>query len=89
MNRLIAEKLVHQRMERLLETNYPANGPRIGSKVRILHGKYRGQVGEVVDFDSDPEEGDQYSVKASDGSIRYLDDIDIELIEEDLTIDER
>lgn len=74
--------------DELDESDHPANGPRIGSKVKILHGKYRGQVGEVVDFDSDPEEGDQYSVKASDGSIRYLDDIDIELIEEDLTLDD-
>lgn len=69
------------------EMPHPSNGPRIGSKVRILRGGYRGQVGEVVDFDSDPEEGDQYSVKAPDGSIRYLDDTDIELVKDNLEED--
>lgn len=70
------------------DLTHPANGPRIGSKVRILHGGYRGQIGKVVDIDFDEEEGDQYSVEAPDGSIRYLDDTDIELIKEDLTLDD-
>lgn len=57
------------------------NAPRIGSKVRILHGGYRGQIGKIVDIDFDEEEeGYQYSVETSDKSIRYLDDTDIELI---------
>ena len=71
-----------------LTLTHPANGPRIGSKVRILRGGYRGQIGKVVDIDFDEEEGDQYSVETPDKSIRYLDDTDIELIKEDLTIDD-
>lgn len=71
-----------------LTPNHPANGPRIGSKVRILRGGYRGQIGKVVDIDFDEEEGDQYSVETPDKSIRYLDDTDIELIKEDLTLDD-
>ena len=70
------------------DLTHPANGPRIGSKVRILRGGYRGQIGKVVDIDFDEEEGDQYSVETPDKSIRYLDDTDIELIKEDLTIDD-
>lgn len=71
-----------------LTLTHHANGPRIGSKVRILRGGYRGQIGKVVDIDFDEEEGDQYSVETPDKSIRYLDDTDIELIKEDLTIDD-
>lgn len=71
-----------------LTPNHPADGPRIGSKVRILRGGYRGQIGRVVDIDFDEEEGDQYSVETPDKSIRYLDDTDIELIKEDLTLDD-
>ena len=71
-----------------LTPNHPADGPRIGSKVRILRGGYRGQIGKVVDIDFDEEEGDQYSVETPDKSIRYLDDTDIELIKEDLTLDD-
>lgn len=70
------------------DLTHPANGPRIGSKVRILRGGYRGQIGKVVDIDFDEEEGDQYSVETPDKSIRYLDDTDIELIKEDLTLDD-
>lgn len=96
LSRLIAERLVHERMRESrasmiedLTRSHPANGPRIGSKVRILRGGYRGQIGKVVDIDFDEEEGDQYSVETPDKSIRYLDDTDIELIKEDLTLDER
>ncbi len=71
-----------------LTLTHPADGPRIGSKVRILRGGYRGQIGKVVDIDFDEEEGDQYSVETPDKSIRYLDDTDIELIKEDLTLDD-
>ncbi len=80
--------IMNLRLKEDLTPNHPANGPRIGSKVRILHGGYRGQIGKVVDIDFDEEEGDQYSVEAPDGSIRYLDDTDIELIKEDLTLDD-
>ena len=80
--------IMNLRLKEDLTTNHPANGPRIGSKVRILRGGYRGQIGKVVDIDFDEEEGDQYSVEAPDGSIRYLDDTDIELIKEDLTLDD-
>ena len=38
------------------DLTHPANGPRIGSKVRILRGGYRGQIGKVVDIDFDEEE---------------------------------
>lgn len=75
-------------MKEDLTPNHPADGPRIGSKVRILRGGYRGQIGKVVDIDFDEEEGDQYSVETPDKSIRYLDDTDIELIKEDLTLDD-
>ena len=80
--------IMNLRLKEDLTPNHPTNGPRIGSKVRILRGGYRGQIGKVVDIDFDEEEGDQYSVEASDGSIRYLDDTDIELIKEDLTLDD-
>ena len=80
--------IMNLRLKEDLTPNHPANGPRIGSKVRILRGGYRGQIGKVVDIDFDEEEGDQYSVEAPDGSIRYLDDTDIELIKEDLTLED-
>lgn len=80
--------IMNLRLKEDLTPSHPANGPRIGSKVRILHGGYRGQIGKVVDIDFDEEEGDQYSVETPDKSIRYLDDTDIELIKEDLTIDD-
>lgn len=80
--------IMNLRLKEDLTPNHPADGPRIGSKVRILRGGYRGQIGKVVDIDFDEEEGDQYSVETPDKSIRYLDDTDIELIKEDLTLDD-
>jgi len=54
---------------------------KIGIKVKILHGKFKGKVGTVVDFyDTEPDLEAEIYVKTSDGKIRYLGKEDIEFV---------